>query len=208
MGADKVYKGLKENRGKIADNYLALKAYCGASAAGMINYPTKNSGRGLSSVGDFLTTVASISNVRTKAFEGPGAGGKTVPPLFGGLKIKVSASWSKTNGLVNEYTKAMTMVRQRWPLGLGHYLLGKVQSSMQKNGLLTVGKVAGKSGQHVFINGHQIGLSNKLSDFDRLACRAKDYQSFLHGLAKALPKKKKISGKKKYFAPPPEWSGK
>merc|ERR1712196_600816 len=48
------------------------------------------------------------------------------------------------------------------PLGLGHYLLGKVQSSMQKNGLLTVGKVAGKSGQHVFINGHQIGLSNKL----------------------------------------------
>merc|ERR1712057_160200 len=106
------------------------------------------------------------------------------------------------NGLCNEYTKAMTTVRQRWPLGLGHYLLGKVQSSMQKNGLLTVGKIAGKSGQMVFINGHMIGLSNKLSDFDRLACRAKSYQAFLHKLTKKLPKKihKKI---KKYMVAPP-----
>merc|ERR1711987_27925 len=133
---------------------------------------------------------------------GPGAGGKSVMPLFGGKKISVATSWSKTNGLCNEYIKAMTTVRQRWPLGLGHYLLGKVQSSMQKSGLLTVGKVAGKSGQMVFVNGHAIGLSNKLADFDKLACRAKDYQAYLHGLAKALPKKKKISGKKKYFAPP------
>merc|ERR1711998_108480 len=190
--ADGVYKGISENRGKIADNYLALKAYCGANAGAIIDYTTKNSGRGLSSVGDFLTTVAALS----------------VLPLFGGKKISVATSWSKTNGLCNEYTKAMTTVRQRWPLGLGHYLLGKVQSSMQKNGLLTVGKIAGKSGQMVFVNGHAIGLSNKLADFDKLACRAKDYQKFLHGLAKALPKKKKISGKKKYFAPPPEWSGK
>merc|ERR1711881_50360 len=206
--SDAVYKGITENRGKIADNYLALKAYAGANAAAIIDYTTKNSGRGLSSVGDLLTTVAALSRIRTKPAEGPGAGGKTVLPLFGGKKVSVATSWSKTNGLCNEYIKAMTTVRQRWPLGLGHYLLGKVQSSMQKSGLLTVGKVAGKSGQMVFVNGHAIGLSNKLADFDKLACRAKDYQKFLHGLAKALPKKKKISGKKKYFAPPPEWSGK
>merc|ERR1711988_1142622 len=206
--ADAVYKGISENRGKIADNYLALKAYCGANAGAIIDYTTKNSGRGLSSVGDFLTTVAALSGLRTKPAEGPGAGGNSVMPLFGGKKISVATSWGKTNGLCNEYIKAMTTVRQRWPLGLGHYLLGKVQASMQKSGLLTVGKVAGKSGQMVFVNGHAIGLSNKLADFDKLACRAKDYQAFLHGLAKALPKKKKISGKKKYFAPPPEWSGK
>merc|ERR1712054_172581 len=206
--SDAVYKGIKENRGKIADNYLALKAYCGANAGAIIDYTTKNSGRGLSSVGDLLTTVAALSQIRTKPAEGPGAGGNSVMPLFGGKKISVATSWSKTNGLCNEYIKAMTTVRQRWPLGLGHYLLGKVQASMQKSGLLTVGKVAGKSGQMVFVNGHAIGLSNKLADFDKLACRAKDYQAYLHGLAKALPKKKKISGKKKYFAPPPEWSGK
>merc|ERR1711988_282252 len=48
--ADAVYKGISENRGKIADNYLALKAYCGANAGAIIDYTTKNSGRGLSSV--------------------------------------------------------------------------------------------------------------------------------------------------------------
>merc|ERR1712091_754467 len=174
--ADGVYKGISENRGKIADNYLALKAYCGANAGPIIDYTTKNSGRGLSAVGDFLTTVASLSQVRTKPTEGAGAGGKKLLPLFGGKSVPVSQSWSKTNGLCNEYTKAMTLVRQRWPLGLGHYLLGKVQASMQKNGLLTVGKVTGKSGQMVFVNGHAIGLSNKLADFDKLACRAKEYQ--------------------------------
>merc|ERR1712167_415822 len=110
----------------------------------------------------------------------------------------IKGNRGKTAGLCNEYTKSMTLVRQRWPLGLGHYLLGKVQASMQKNGLLTVGKVTGKSGQMVFVNGHAIGLSNKLADFDKLACRAKDYQAYLHGLAKALPKKKKKKGKKAF----------
>merc|ERR1711981_1501422 len=206
--SDAVYKGISENRGKIADNYLALKAYCGANAGSIIDYTTKNSGRGLSSVGDLLTTVAALSRIRTKPAEGPGAGGKSVLPLFGGKSVPVSQSWSKTNGLCNEYIKAMTTVRQRWPLGLGHYLLGKVQSSMQKSGLLTVGKVAGKSGQMVFVNGHAIGLSNKLADFDKLACRAKEYQAFLHHLTAKLPKKKKISGKKAFNVKPPEWSGK
>merc|ERR1711881_655745 len=205
--SDAVYKGISENRGKIADNYLALKAYCGANAGVIIDYTTKNSGRGLSAVGDFLTTVASLSQVRTKPTEGAGSGGKSVLPLFGGKKVSVSQSWSKTNGLCNEYTKAMTLVRQRWPLGLGHYLLGKVQASMQKNGLLTVGKVTGKSGQMVFVNGHAIGLSNKLADFDKLACRAKSYQAFLHALTKKLPKKIKKKAKK-FVVKPPEWSGK
>merc|ERR1712054_668056 len=101
--SDAVYKGIKENRGKIADNYLALKAYCGANAGAIIDYTTKNSGRGLSSVGDLLTTVAALSQIRTKPAEGPGAGGKSVLPLFGGKKISVATSWSKTNGLCNEY---------------------------------------------------------------------------------------------------------
>merc|ERR1719460_1537403 len=206
--SDNVYAAIKGNRGKIADNYLALKAYAGANAGAIIDYTTKNSGRGLSSVGDFLTTVASLSQVRTKPWEGPGAGGKKMLPLFGGKSIKVSQSWSKTNGLCNEYTKAMTLVRQRWPLGLGHYLLGKVQASMQKNGLLTVGKVAGKSGQMVFVNGHAIGLSNKLADFDKLACRAKEYQAFLHHLTAKLPKKVKKKRAAKCSVSPPEWSGK
>merc|ERR1711939_419351 len=185
--SDNVFAAIKGNRGKIADNYLALKAYCGANAGAIIDYTTKNSGRGLSAVGDFLTTVASLSQVRTKPTEGAGAGGKKLLPLFGGKSVPVS---------------------QSWPLGLGHYLLGKVQASMQKNGLLTVGKVTGKSGQMVFVNGHAIGLSNKLADFDKLACRAKEYQTFLHHLTAKLPKKVKKKGKKAFNVKPPEWSGK
>merc|ERR1712196_477510 len=204
--SDAVYKGVSENRGKIADNYLALKAYCGANAGAIIDYTTKNSGRGLSSVGDFLTTVASVSRLRTKPTEGPGAGGNKMYPLFGGKKTLVSTSWSRTNGLVNEYMKAFSAVRQRWPLGLGHYLLGKVQASMQSNGLLTVGKVNGKSGQMVFVNGHAIGLSNHLADFDKLACKAKAYQAYLHALTSKLPTKSKNKMKKAYYVSPPEWS--
>merc|ERR1712100_635500 len=108
--SDNVFAAIKGNRGKIADNYLALKAYCGANAGAIIDYTTKNSGRGLSAVGDFLTTVASLSQVRTKPTEGAGAGGKKLLPLFGGKSVPVSQSWSKTNGQCNEYTKAMTLV--------------------------------------------------------------------------------------------------
>merc|ERR1711964_98029 len=187
--ADRVFKTIKQNRAKIADNYLALKAYCGASAGKIIDYTTKGRGRGLNSVGDFLTTIASLSVVRTKGAEGLGAGGKSVPPLFGGKKQKVSNALDKTNGLVNEYSKALALVRQRWPYGLGHYLLGKIQASMQgPEGLLAIGKVADKAGQFVYVNGRAIGLSNKLSDFDNLACRLPPSQAKLAKMTKKMPK--------------------
>merc|ERR1712139_657670 len=65
-------------------------------ADGVYKGISKNRGRGLSAVGDFLTTVAALSGLRTKPAEGPGAGGKTLMPLFGGKKISVATSWSKT----------------------------------------------------------------------------------------------------------------
>jgi len=204
--ADRVFKTIKQNRAKIADNYLALKAYCGASAGKIIDYTTKGRGRGLNSVGDFLTTIASLSVVRTKGAEGLGAGGKSVPPLFGGKKQKVSNALDKTNGLVNEYSKALALVRQRWPYGLGHYLLGKIQASMQGPGLLAIGKVADKAGQFVYVNGRAIGLSNKLSDFDNLACRLHTYQAKLAKMTKKMPKAVRVSHKK-FFAHAPEWQG-
>merc|ERR1712178_206189 len=71
----------KALQGEIAQR-LELKAYCGANAGAIIDYTTKNSGRGLSSVGDLLTTVAALSQIRTKPAEGPSAGCKTVLPLF------------------------------------------------------------------------------------------------------------------------------
>lgn len=120
--------------------------------------------------------------------------------------MKVPNTLDKVNGLVNEYSKGMTLVRARWPYGLGHYLLGKVQTSMQGAGLLAIGKVADKSGQFVYINGRAIGLSNKLSDFDNLACRLHIYQGVLAKMTKKMPKVVTASHHK-FFAKAPEWEG-
>jgi len=205
--ADQVFKHVIENRGKIADNYLALKSYCGSMAGDIIDYTTKENGKGLFAVGDLLTVVAALSGSRTKPAEGVGFGGTDVPPIFGGDHIHVSSHLTKTNGLVDEWAKAMSMVRSRWPYGIGHYLLGKVQFAMQNDGLLTVGSIDEKDGQYVFVNAHALGLSNKLSTLEALAAPASKYQAFLKKLTSKLPKKKKVSKKKFYVKLGKEWQG-
>merc|ERR1712167_450517 len=186
--------------------YLALKAYCASRAGDIIDYTTKEDGKGLFSLGDVLTTVAAVSGYHTKGAEGVGFGGDKVPPIFGGKLIPVSTALSKANGLVDEWSKAMSMVRSRWPIGIGHYLLSKVQYAMQNEGLLTIGSIADKDGQYVYVNGHALGLSNKLDTLEALATSAKSYQSFLHKLTTKPPKKKKAH-KKKFFVPGKEWEG-
>jgi len=197
--ADDVFRAVLENRGKIADNYLALKAYCGSAADKIIDYTTKGQGRALFSLGDLLTLVASLSTSKTKPQEGVGAGGEKVFALFNGDSVKVETSFTKANGLVNEWSKAISMIRTRWQYGLGKYLLTKISFAMQNEGLLSVGNIPNKNGQYVFINAHAIGLSNRLSALDKLASRAKDYQAFLAHLNAKLPKKKSTPAKKQYY---------
>merc|ERR1712224_333468 len=81
---------------------------------------------------------------------GLGLGGGKAPPLFAGKKIKEAKSLSKINGLVNEFTRSVGQVRMRWPLGLGKYLLDKLEESMMTRGVLEVDKIAGKRGNYVF----------------------------------------------------------
>jgi hypothetical protein len=204
--ADDVFKAVLENRGKIADNYLALKAYAASKAGDIIDYTTKEGGKGLFSLGDLLTTVAALSSYHTKAAEGVGFGGGKVPPIFGGDLITVSTTLTKANGLVDEWTKAMSMVRTRWPIGIGHYLLGKVQYAMQNEGLLTIGSISRADGQFVYINAHTVGLSNKLPELEKLATKTVDYQHALKHLTAKLPKKKKVA-KKPFYVPGQEWQG-
>merc|ERR1712196_684927 len=111
-------------------------------------------GRGLSSIGDMLVTVGSMSAVHAHPEEGLGMGGDELPEIFSGSTVKVSNAVAAINGLVKEYSESCVQVRNRWPMGLGKYLLDKVE---------------GKSGNFVFMNGHSVGLSNKLSDFSSLA---------------------------------------
>merc|ERR1712072_504689 len=204
--ADNVLKLVSGNRQKMADNYLSLKAYAVAAVDKVDDYVGKGKGKNLSSIGDLLKTVGDLGAVKAGKAIGLGLGGAYVPPIFAGKKVKVPMSRSKINGLVNEYTANVAQVRARWPLGLGKYLLDKLEVSMTRKGVLEVDKVQGKAGNFVFINGRSVGLSNKLSDFSSLAVRMTKYESTLAKLTAKLTKGVKHKSKQASMKPP-EWQG-
>merc|ERR1711959_814455 len=192
--ADNVFKMVQGNRQKIADNYLSLKAYATTGADKITDYLAKGKGRNLSSVGDLLSTVASLSSVKAQKATGEGFGSKTIPLLFSGKVVKIKGAVSKINGLVNEYVKTIAQVRARWPMGLGKYLIAKLE----------VDKLSGKAGNYVFINGRAVGLSSKLSDLASLAVRMTNYEATLAKLTGKLSQKKKVG---KVSVKPPQWQG-
>merc|ERR1712139_717262 len=152
--ADNVFRLVQGNRQKIADNYLSLKAYAATAADKITDYLSKGKGRNLMSVGDLLQTVAALSTVKAHAAAGEGFGSPKIPLIFSGKNVKINGAVSKINGLVNEYIKTIGQVRARWPMGLGKYLVAKLETAMQSTGALEVDKVADKAGNYVFVNGH------------------------------------------------------
>merc|ERR1712230_79078 len=201
--ADNVFKIVNGKRQKIADNYLSLKAYAVASADLVIDYRKK--GSNLSSVGDLLETVSALGAVKPPKAEGLGMGGDKVPSIFTGKDLKVGRAVAAINGLVNEYSTSCAQVRARWPMGLGKYLLDKLEESMLAKGVLQVDKVPGKAGNFVYMNGRSVGLSNKLNDFAKLAARMSIYESVLAKLTAKLSMPHKPA---KFYAKAPEWQGK
>jgi hypothetical protein len=168
----------------------------------------KGKGRNLSSLGDLLVSIASLSAVKVHKAEGIGAGASSVPAIFSASSIKVDDSVNKINGLANEYTGVAAAVRARWSMGLGKYLLMKAEQSMLGKGVLQVDKLSDKTGNFVFVNGHAVGLSNKLNDFESLAVRMSDYEATLAKLTAALSAKAKPPPiVKPVYVPAPEWSG-
>jgi len=201
--ADNVFKAVQEGRHKTADNFLSLKAYATTAADKITDYLAKGKGRNLASIGDLLQTVA-VENVKVAPAQGEGFGASELPLLFSGKEVKVDASISKINGLVNEYISTMGQVKNRWPMGLGKYLLSKLEIAMQKTGALEVDKIAEKAGNYVFINAHAVGLSSKLSDFEGLAVAMPNYEKTLASLTGTLTTKKTAG---QMEVPPPEWQG-
>merc|ERR1712159_308620 len=202
--ADQVFKGVQQNRATIANNYLSVKGYAGSAKNSIVTFIQRGRGKALSSVGDFLQTVAFSAVIRTKAAEGVGAGATKLNPAFGGGIIPAVKELSKVNGLVNEYMRILTAVRMRWRMGLGKYLLGRLAEAMQKKGILAVGKKSGASGQFVYVSGHALGLSSQVDSFSQLGSRLAAYQGFLAKLSAKLPKK---SIHKPMSVAPPEWQG-
>merc|ERR1711903_37556 len=197
---------LSEGIDRAADNDLSLKAYAVASADLVIDYRKKGkNGRNLSSIGDLLQTVAAPGAVKPPKAEGLGMGGTKLPTIFTGKNIKVSGAVAAINGLVNEYSTSCAQVRARWPMGLGKYLLDKLEESMLAKGVLQVDKVPGKAGNFVYMNGRSVGLSNKLNDFAKLAARMSIYESVLAKLTAKLSVPHKPA---KFYAKAPEWQGK
>merc|ERR1719388_357524 len=134
-------------------------------------------------------------------------GGTILPTVFSGEEITVSGSVAAINGLVNEYTTICGQVRERWPMGLGKYLLDKLEESMTDKGVLQVDKVEGKAGNFVFINGRSVGLSNKLSDFSTLAAKMTTYESVLAKLTAKIVPPAAAPEEEPFYAGPPEWDG-
>merc|ERR1712070_704979 len=176
--ANKIFKTIQGNHKAIADNYLSLKAYAVTAHSLVKAYVIKGKGKNLSSMGDLLNSVASLSAVSATKEEGIGAGANKLPSVFNVRNIKVKNSVSKINGLVNEYSAVCN--------GLGKYLLMKAEASMMGKGILQVDKVEGHAGNWVFVNGRAIGLSNKLKDFESLAVRMAHYESSLAKLTASL----------------------
>merc|ERR1712093_711193 len=204
--ADKVFAAVNGNRQKIADNYLSLKAYCVAARFKWNDYRRKAK-QPLVSIGDLCVTLGGMSRIVPKAAPGIGLGRKTILPLFGGKVIKGAGAVKKINGLVNEYMQTVTTVRNRWPFGIGKYLLARLEASMQGRGCLEVSKIG--AGQAVFVNARAVGLTNRLNDFRSLAVGMKVYESTLSRLTQRLAKRKKPSKKRRALAvSPPEWDGK
>merc|ERR1712139_396744 len=134
---------------------------------------------------------------------GEGFGGDSLPLIFSAKSVKVDGAVSKINGLVNEYVKQVGAVKDRWPMGLGKYLIARLEIAMQSTGALEVDKVEGKSGNYVFMNAHAVGLSSKLSDFEGLAVKMHTYEQTLASLTGSLPETKTAAEPIK--VPPPEW---
>merc|ERR1712022_52155 len=168
--ADKAFKTIQGSPQKIADNYLSLKAYAVTASSKLEDYVMKGKGKNLSSLGDLLMNIAALSSVKPQKAEGVSAS-STLPEVFSGGVVKVDNSVNKINGLVNEFITTANSCRQRWPMGLGKYLLLKLE---------------GHSGNWVFVNGHAVGLSNKLNDFEGLAVRMGHYEATLAKLTAAL----------------------
>merc|ERR1712159_726889 len=202
--ADDVFNLLQGKRQKIADNYLSFKAYAVAAADKITDYKEAGKGLALSSIGDILVTVGAMGAVKPPPAEGLGMGGDTIPAIFSGKNIKVNGAVAAINGLVNEYTTSANQVRERWPIGLGKYLLDKLEISMAGKGVLQVDKVDGHAGNFVYMNGRSVGLSNKLSDFAGLACRMNLYEATL---AKLTAKIQAPIKKADIHVPPPEYQG-
>jgi hypothetical protein len=204
--ADMMFKTIQGKHGKIADNYLSLKAYAITAQDDVDDMVAKGKGKTISSIGSLLQNIADLSDVKPAKAEGISPSSE-IPLVFSSGTVKIDNSVNKINNLVNEFTTVANTIREQYPMGLGKYLLFKLEGAMTKKGALSVGRVHGKSGNFVMVDAHAVGLSSRLKSFEEIAVRMSSYESTLAKLTASLSGKK---GKviKPFYVKPPEYQGK
>merc|ERR1712072_351629 len=70
---------------------------------------------------------------------------------------------------VEQYVRALKVLRQGNRKGLPRYTLNKVKKNMARGGLITFGKVYGKKGVWAQVNAKQLGLQNNYAALDKIA---------------------------------------
>jgi len=201
-----MFKTIQGKHGKIADNYLSLKAYAITAQDDVDDMVAKGKGKTISSIGSLLQNIADLSDVKPAKAEGISPSSE-IPLVFSSGTVKIDNSVNKINNLVNEFTTVANTIREQYPMGLGKYLLFKLEGAMTKKGALSVGRVHGKSGNFVMVDAHAVGLSSRLKSFEEIAVRMSSYESTLAKLTASLSGKK---GKviKPFYVKPPEYQGK
>merc|ERR1712159_145609 len=183
--ADRLFQTIQGKHQKIADNYLSLKAYAVTAEEKLAEYVAQGKGKNLSSLGDLLVNIAALGDIKAEPAEGLSPS-TSLPAIFASGEVKVDNAVNKINGLVNEYITVSNSCRERWPMGLGKYLLLKLGAAMKDKGVLQVDKISEKAGNWVYLNGHAVGLSNKLNDFEHLAVRMARYEATLAKVTASL----------------------
>lgn len=208
--ADLVFKTVQEKTSVIADNYLSLKAYASVASNDVMNMVAHGKGKTLSSMGDLLMGAAELADVEPAevAFF---TQAESISSLFSGDAVKLDSSVTRVNGLVNEYTGLFQTSLAKYPMGLGKYLLLKMDRSMREKGILKVDKIQGKPGNHVMVDAHTLGMSHKMDTFETLAIKMHHYEAALAAMTAKLSGvtggKLPGGGEKPVRVPPPEWDG-
>lgn len=199
--ADVWFGNLDHTRRTIAKNYLQLLAYTSVtpklSRSAMVVGHT-----GLLSLGDLLLTVQK-RQMKPIVQVGVGMGSDTATPMFGASSRQIHDAVGRINEVLRDYTQVFRVLRARWRLGVGRYVLGKVEAAMMRQGVLRVEHQLGKD-PTVAMNSMAIGLQDQLSTFKKYAVPMPTFK-VAHAKMQSMLSISTLRGKLEMHGP--EWQG-
>jgi hypothetical protein len=205
--ADQAFQAANSGRELLARNYLSLKTYI---AEAQPKFQDVLAGEGgtkvMSSLADVLMSISARVGAKLPPSFGGFLGADKMPSLFGGKGVATHAKAGVEEALAGEYARVISEARLRWPGGIGKYILGKLEASMQKRkGVLLTQRDL--DGPMVYIDGDAIGLSGQVNMLKDLGVRLHHFQLRMQKLSYGDKVKPTLPLSGKPQVPPPEWKG-